>query len=161
LAMRLRWREPFIVFCRVRGRRDLTRELSALIDPNYTYCCIRRQDAVDLGYLEAGLDPRDYEALRPDRVYHFIGTTPRGLDRAIVVSLAEVSLGRYSVREVEAAVLGLDLPTTAPVDMVLGLSFLRHFRVVIDPPSGYVSITPSRRPLPSRLEASPRPHTSP
>jgi hypothetical protein len=136
--MRLKWREPMIVWCRLRGPKGAARELRALIDHNYHYCLILRQDAIDLGYPETSYRHGGWYEFRPDRAPLVV--TFRGIERTILINLTEISVGKLRARNVPTVVLEYDVPPMAPVDVILGLTFLEKFRITIDPESGVMSL---------------------
>jgi hypothetical protein len=128
-----------IVVCRTWGRNGKARDIGALIDFNYHYCCISKSAALDLGFTEGAARASDYAALRPDRVPTIIGF--RGLERGMLITLPKVSLGPLEVTNVETIVFEMDLPMFLPADIVLGYPFLKDFRVTVDGRAGYMSLT--------------------
>ena len=57
----------------------------------------------------------------------------RGIETGIAITLKEVSVGGLRREGVEALVMKTELPHSVPVGMFLGRSFLRHFRLEVDP----------------------------
>jgi hypothetical protein len=136
--VRFKWKEPFIVTCRVKGSNGRIRELSSALDFNFAYCCIYKQDAIDLGYSEVSFRPEDWEALRPDRVPRILGL--RGIEIGTTFNLNEISIGKLVAKDVETIALKLDLPLMYPVDMILGQSFLKNFKLIANPKAGYLAL---------------------
>jgi predicted aspartyl protease len=66
--------------------------------------------------------------------------TASGVERAPLITLESVSLGGEEVKEVQALVH--DLPPRSYVDGLLGLSFLRNFRVSLNFKEGILELTP-------------------
>ena len=130
--------DPMLVSARVEGERGVVRELSSVLDFNSPYCVILVQDALDLGYPEAGNKHTDELRARPDRVAWL--TSMRGIDRGIVLKLRQVSLGGLVAKDVEAVVLELEHPRFIVFDFVLGRSFLKNFKLTVDMKKGYLSL---------------------
>ena len=128
-----------IVWCRVRGPRGRTRELSAVLDFNSAYCLMLRQDAIDVGYPEASHSHGTWRTARSDRAPLVVGL--RGIERTILLTLKEVSIGELAARDVDAIVLEYDQSPSLPFDMILGWTFLRNFRLEVDPASSYLSLS--------------------
>ncbi len=60
----------------------------------------------------------------------------RGIERSIQITLKEISIGNLTVKDVDSLVLEFDHPPLSPWDMVLGRTFLRSFKMEIDPKAG-------------------------
>jgi predicted aspartyl protease len=127
-----------MVAARVEGQYGIVREVTSILDFNAPYCTILRQDAVDLAYPHAANRHVEEQRHRPDRVITF--TTQQGIQRGIVVKLTKVSVGHAVARDVEAVVLELSRPRFLDYDFVLGLTFLRNFRLTVDAKKGYLSL---------------------
>ena len=140
--MRFPLRYPMLVSTRIKGKNGRVRELSAVVDFNAPYCVVLAPDAVDLGYPEAANLHTSEMRIHPERVPWF--TSMRGIDRGILVTLREVSLGSLTARDVDAAVLELEHPRFITFDMILGRTFLKDFRVAFDMKKGYLSVQGSR-----------------
>ena len=124
---------------RVQGPNGtVTRELSSVLDPNFAYSVIFSRDAIDLGYPEAAMRPKEYEKTHPERVRYVVEF--RGLERSVLVRLAKVSIGKLVARDVEALIVELDLARMVPIDLILGRSFLKNFKLTVDAPNGYLSL---------------------
>lgn len=136
--MKFNWKEPMIVWCRVKGPGNRIRELSSLLDINYAYCLMLRQDAVDLGYSHASYGHGTWGASFPDRAPLIVDM--RSIEKTILVTLKEVSLGNLVAMGVDAVVLEFDLPPVIPFDMVLGWSFLKNFKLEVDPKSSSLTL---------------------
>lgn len=99
--------------------------LTAALDTGATYCVMSEHVISRLGY-----DLKE----------------PLAVERMIGVTTFEMPL--YSIKRLEAMGLGydncligaFDLPDSAPVDALLGLSFMRHFRFTLDMPGGFFAL---------------------
>jgi hypothetical protein len=131
--------QPVTVWCRLKGPNGKRRELKALLNFNYSYCMLLRQDAIDIGYPETSYQHGGWRELRPDRAPIIL--TFRGVERTILINLKEVAVGRLVAKDVDAVVLEYDLPPMAPVEMVLGWTFLKNFNLNLDPHSHSLSLT--------------------
>jgi len=136
--LKLKWKEPMIMWCRVKGPHGRVRELSSVLDFNSAYCLMLRQDAVDVGYPEASYSHGTWRASHADRAPLIVNL--RGIERTIRVTLKEVSIGELSAKDVDAVVLEYDQSPSLPSDIILGWTFLRNFRLEVDPASGYLSL---------------------
>ena len=122
---------PLVVFCRVKGPSGKVVETTALLAPSYEGCVIIRKDAVRLGYPLVTFRPEDLHDTNPEEVVNIIST--RGIELATAISLKEVSVGGLKAQDVDAVVMKAQLPHSVPVGMFLGHSFLKHFRLEVDP----------------------------
>ena len=143
-----------ILMSRVEGPDGMaTRELSAILDPNFAYSVIFSKDAIDLGYPEAAFRPKEFEKTHPERalwVHEF-----RGVGRSVMVKLAKVSIGKLVARDVDALLFEtqiqysvhesgrLVLARMIPVDLILGRTFLKNFKLTTDIKAGYMSLSAS------------------
>jgi len=66
--------------------------------------------------------------------------TASGVERAPLITLESVSLGGEEIEKVQALVH--DLPPRSYVDGLLGLSFLRNFRLSLDFERGILKLIP-------------------
>jgi hypothetical protein len=123
---------------RIRGQSKRVLELSSALDFNYAYTLLSRIDALSLGYPEADNRPEDYEAIRADRVPSVLGL--RGIEIGILVTLKEVSIGNLIAKDVDAVVLKIEAPRMFPVDVILGWSFLKNFKLTFDLKSGCLTL---------------------
>ena len=130
------------VFARLKGQNGVVRELRSVMDFNSPYCVIFSRDGLALGHLEAVLRPGDWRKVHPEKVPYMFGF--RNLERAILLNISEVSLGRLVAKDVGAVILELDLPLRLPVEMILGRTFLDHFKMTYDATRGIVSLDPAR-----------------
>jgi len=137
--VRFALKDPMLVSARVEGMRGIVRELSSVLDFNSPYCTILNQDAIDIGYPEAGNKHSDEERARPDRVPRFTGMS--GIQRGIKVKLHKVSVGGLVARNVDAVVLELEHPRFITFDFVLGRSFLKNFKLTVDGKKRILSLT--------------------
>ena len=143
-----------ILMSRVEGPGGVvTRELSSVLDPNFAYSVIFSKDAIDLGYPEAAARPKEVEKMHPERVPWILEF--RGIERSVMVRLAKVSIGKLVARDVDALVVDtqihhsvhesdrLVLAHMIPVDLILGRTFLKHFKMTTDIGAGYMSLSAS------------------
>jgi hypothetical protein len=145
-----------ILMSRVEGPDGLvTRELSTVLDHNFAYSVIFSKDAFDLGYPEAAFRPKEFEKTHPDRVLWV--NEFRGTARSVLARLAKVSIGRLVARDVDALLVDtqiqysvhesgrLILARMIPVDLILGRTFLKNFKMTTDIKAGYLSLSESRK----------------
>jgi len=137
--MKFKIKEPMIIFARVKGKYKRVRELTALVDYNCHFSWILRTDAVHLGYPEVDNRPEDYKSFSSAKTPEIL--TLRGLELGISVSLTEVSIGKLRAKNVETFILGHPTPLQFPVDLILGRTFLKNFKLVIDSKAGYLYLT--------------------
>jgi len=111
--------ETPIILRRVRLEGPLaTREVDLLLDTGAAYTTISWDTAKDLGYDPAG---------SPERVSI---VTANG-----VIEVPKLAVRRIIFRELIAKhveVICHDIPELAEIEGLIGLSFLQHFRVVLD-----------------------------
>ena len=136
--MKFPLKEPMFVFARMKGPNGIVREVRSILDFNSPFCVILSKDGVTLGYPEAAMRPRDWPKSHPDKVPYLLDF--RGIERTILVKLPEVSLGRLVARDVDAIVIELDLHRMLPIDLILGHSFLKNFKVTLDARKGFLSL---------------------
>ena len=129
-----------VLLCRVKGLNGNARELGSILDFNSEYCAIFAKDGVALGYTDAAVPPKIWRKTHEDKVPFIVDF--RGIERATIFSLAEISLGQFTARNVDTVIVELDIPTAAPFDLILGRSFLKNFRVELDMKQGYLNLTP-------------------
>jgi hypothetical protein len=127
-----------LVNARVEGEYGAVRELKALIDFNAPYCTMLFQDALDLGYPQAGNKHADQERLTPELVPRF--TEMRGIERGILFKLHKLSVGSIEVTDVDTVVLELETPRFITFDLRLGRSFLKYCKLTVDVGKGYVTL---------------------
>jgi predicted aspartyl protease len=136
--MNLNGEMPITVWCRIKGLNGKSRELKGLIDFNYQFCLMPRQDAMDLGYSDASQRHKGWYETRPDRAPLVL--TFRGIERTIQINLKEIVVGRLVAKDVDTVVLEYDPPSLSPIDVILGWSFLQNFRITVDPKSKFLSL---------------------
>jgi predicted aspartyl protease len=111
-----------VVFATVKGAKGETVELKGAISPASERTIIGWKDALRLGYMpKFGTRGGGVQAI-----------TPAGIIEARPVKLDEIVIGDLRAREVES--LAYELPDQAGVDLILGYTFLRNFRVTFDYP---------------------------
>ncbi len=117
-----------LVFANVIGTHaERQRRLRLLVDTGATYTMIPHDVAVALGY-------------RPDRAPRRIPLmTANGTVRAPLVTLARVEALGQTASSSEALVH--DLPASSRIDGLLGLSFLRGFRLTLDFMEGFIELS--------------------
>jgi predicted aspartyl protease len=108
------------LFAKVNGRNG-TRELRAIVSPSSNYTVISLRDALQLGYSVIWRSPASSA----------IAITLGGIMRTAKLKLDEVSIGAgFMAKSVEA--LSYELPEPSGVDMILGKSFLKDFKLTFD-----------------------------
>ena len=137
--MRFKTGKILTVVCRAKGPSGKVRELGAMIDPNYELCAMLRNDAAPLGYPSVTFRPEDWEALNSEEVASV--QSFRGVELGTLIRLQELSVGRLRARDVQAIVLKAEFPMMMPVSMVIGQSFLKNFRLVVDHAKGFFTLT--------------------
>jgi clan AA aspartic protease (TIGR02281 family) len=103
-----------------------TREVDLILDTGARFTSLSWEILEDIGY-----DP----AISSERVKLI---TANGVIEAPLVRVKKLSISNLSCKNVE--VVCLDVPELAEVDGLLGLSFLTHFRTVIDYKKGFLEI---------------------
>lgn len=132
-----------ILFSRVRGINGSVRELSSIIDFNSEYSVISSGDAIALGFNEGSVQPKYWRKSHPDKVPYILDI--RGIERANIFTLPEVSLGLVTATNVDVAIIELGIPRAAPFDMILGRSFLKNFKFSVDMIKGYMTLVQQTR----------------
>jgi clan AA aspartic protease (TIGR02281 family) len=103
-----------------------SREVDLVLDTGAVYTAISWETAKDLGY-----DP----AASPNRVSII---TANG-----VIEVPKLTIQRVTFRELvgeEIEVICHDIPELAEIEGLIGLSFLKHFQLVLDFKSGLLDI---------------------
>ena len=136
--MKFKGSGPLTVFCRMKGPSGRVREVQAIIEPSFEYCLVLKNDAMQLGYPSVTFRPEDWMDTNPAEVTNLISI--KGVEVGTKIKLKEVSVGSLKARDVEAVVTKSEFPLTIPVGMFLGRSFLRHFRLKVDPKAGAFSL---------------------
>ncbi|MDG6901420.1 MAG: hypothetical protein JRM80_05605 [Nitrososphaerota archaeon] len=117
-------------FVRIVGRKGRSRELRAILSTGSYYCSVPMIDAYRIGYPDAIIYSNvtgQIEAERPEWA-----VTLSSLIQAPLVVLDEVSIGNaFRAENVEA--LAYHPPEEAEVEVVLGRSFLKNFKLTYDP----------------------------
>lgn len=117
-----------VVYVTLQGRLVQTARMA--VDTGATYTMIPWEIAEALGY-------------EPERTKERINmVTASGVERAPLITLSSISLGGDEVKEVPTLVH--DLPPRSYVDGLLGLGFLRHFRIDLDFAEGVLELTTIR-----------------
>ena len=102
-------------------------DLSAAVDTGASYCFIPWEAARFLGYLS-------------DEMERVRVVSGEGVVYAPRIVLGRIDVGTVGARDVEAVCR--DLPEEAPVDALLGLSFLTRFRLSFDFDAWEMELTP-------------------
>lgn len=118
-----------VVFAVLQGRvAEQRRRLRLVLDTGATYTMIPWEIARALGY-------------HPERSRRQIQLlTASGVVYAPLVTLGEVQALGQAIAPLD--VLVHDLPPAARVDGLLGLNFLRHFKLTLDFPNGLLTLEP-------------------
>lgn len=117
-----------IILRRVRLEGPLaSREVDMILDSGAMYTAISWDVAKDLGYDPAGSS---------DRVPVI---TANGIIEVPKIVLKRMAFRDISVEQTE--VICHDIPELAEIEGLVGLTFLKHFRVVIDFKGGFLEIT--------------------
>jgi clan AA aspartic protease (TIGR02281 family) len=126
--MKLKLETPIVIRrVRINGRTGF-REIDMVLDTGAVYTVIAWDVAKDIGY-----DPAISERRMPI-------ITADGIIEAPLITVQSVhvtSLGKESVE-----VICHDIPEITGIEGLLGLSFLKHFRTLIDYTTGILEITP-------------------
>lgn len=104
-----------------------SREVDMVLDTGAIYTAISWDTAKDPGYDPAG---------SPERVPVI---TANGVIEVPKLSVQRVSFRGLAAEEVE--VICHDIPELAEIEGLIGLSFLKHFRLVVDFKRGILDIT--------------------
>jgi clan AA aspartic protease (TIGR02281 family) len=116
-----------IIVRRVRVEGSVAaREVDMILDTGAAYTAISWDLAKDVGYDPAG---------SPERVPI---VTANGVLEVPKLTVSRIALRELSARAVE--VICHDIPELAEIEGLLGLSFLKHFRVVMDFKKGLLEI---------------------
>ena len=103
------------------------REIDAILDTGAAHTVIAWDVAKDIGYAPA---------VSQSRVPVMTGN---GVIEAPLITVERIELEDLQVKA--ATVICHDIPEIAGIEGLIGLSFLQHFRTVIDYPSGTLEIT--------------------
>ena len=124
--MRQRLEAP-IILRRVRLEGpDASREVDMLLDTGAAYTALSWEVAKDLGYDPAGSSER------------VSIVTANGVIEVPKLTVQRIAFRELFVKQVE--VICLDVPELAEIEGLMGLSFLRHFRVLMDFKKGLLEI---------------------
>ena len=125
--MRIRLDIP-IVLRRVRINGPAGgREIDMILDTGAVYTVIAWDVAKDIGY-----DPAVSERRMPI-------VTANGVTEAPVITVESIEL--VEIRAEAVDVICHDIPEIAGIEGLLGLSFLKHFRTLVDYLAGILEIT--------------------
>ncbi|MFH1903455.1 MAG: retropepsin-like aspartic protease [Candidatus Omnitrophota bacterium] len=114
------------VFTRIEGKNNTIRRPRLAVDTGATYCMIPWELANAL-------------MLEPHISHEKISiTTASGIVEAPLVTLPSVDVFGSKATNIKAVVH--DLPTQSCVDGLLGLSFLKNFKVILDFKNGLLEI---------------------
>jgi clan AA aspartic protease (TIGR02281 family) len=122
---------------KIRGPAGV-REIDVILDTGAVYTVIAWDVAKDIGY-----DPAISERRMPI-------VTANGVIEAPLITVERIQVAELQAEAVD--VVCHDIPEMAGIEGLLGLSFLRHFRTLIDYTTGVLEITlASRQPKISAL----------
>ena len=126
--MKLKLETPIVIRrVRINGRTGF-REIDMVLDTGAVYTVIAWDVAKDIGY-DPAISERRMQIITAD-----------GIIEAPLITVQSVhvtSLGKESVE-----VICHDIPEITGIEGLLGLSFLKHFRTLIDYTTGILEITP-------------------
>ncbi len=122
--------QPISFFVRIKGPGGV-RELRAILDTGSSCCTIPIVDARELGY-DAFYDPL------ANKGEGSLALTQGGILDVQPLTLQEISVAEISAVNVEA--LAYQLPRLSGADMILGISFLQHFKLTLDFKNGEVRL---------------------
>ncbi len=137
--MRFKGSGPLMVFCRMKGPGGRVREVPAILEPSYESCIMLKNDAMQLGYSSVTFRPEDWADMNPSEVVNIIST--KGVETGTLVKVKEIAIGSLKAQDVEAVVTKAEFPMIVPVGVFLGRSFLKHFKLEVDPRSDTFSLT--------------------
>ncbi len=103
------------------------REVDMVLDTGAVYTVIAWDVAQDIGY-----DPAASEQRIPI-------ITANGVIEAPLITVESIELVELRAESVD--VICHDIPEITGIEGLLGLSFLKHFRTVVDYPAGIIEIT--------------------
>jgi len=103
-----------------------TKKIQMLIDTGATLCIIPFDIAIALGYKPSV--SKEYSDI----------TTASGTETMPLIEIKKLSMMGKEVRNVKT--LCHDLPATSRVDGLLGLSYLKHFKLIIDFKKGILEL---------------------
>jgi predicted aspartyl protease len=110
---------------KLKGRNGFTREYRAVLSSASAYSFLPKVDAFRLGYTETAYTEI---VTRPPNLVSV--ATGNGLLEGVLIRIAEASVGRITVSQVDF--LAFDINQHAACDVVLGKSFLQTLRFSID-----------------------------
>jgi predicted aspartyl protease len=122
MKLKINQDSPISFFVRIKGPR-CARELRAILDTGSSCCTIPIVDAREMGY-DAFYDPL------ANKGEGALALTQGGILDVQPLTLQEISVAGLSATNIEA--LAYQLPRLGGADMILGLSFLRHFKLTLD-----------------------------
>jgi clan AA aspartic protease (TIGR02281 family) len=108
-----------------------SREVDVILDTGAVYTVLAWDVAKDIGY-----DPAISERRTPI-------ITANGVIEAPLITVERMKLAELEVEAVD--IVCHDIPELAGIEGLLGLSFLQHFRTVIDYAKGILEITQAGR----------------
>ena len=127
------------LFSKIKGANGKVREFTTILDFNWPYSYMLKMDALQLGYMEVSNRPQEWATLYPARVPTTLSM--RGIEMCTLVSLKEVSIGKLSMKDVDAIVYHIETPPIIPIDIVLGQTFLKNFKIAVDSKRGVLTLT--------------------
>jgi hypothetical protein len=137
--MKFKTSGPLMVYCRLMGPTGRVREVPAILEPSFDTCLVLRGDAVQLGYPSVTYRPEDWQDTSPTEVSMVISI--KGVELGTFLKLKEVSIGSLKAENVEAVVTKAEFPGMIHAAAFLGRSFLKHFKLEVDPKTNTFSLT--------------------
>ena len=122
--------KPLTLFVRIKGP-VCTREFRALIDTGSDMCMIPLYDARDMG-MENHYDPN--MGSNPD----YMRICSNCYFEAETLIMEKVMIGDIEAENVEF--VSWTLPRDGGIDVILGRSFLKHFKLTVDYKEGFMTI---------------------
>ncbi len=110
----------------IKGKNDFIETLRLVIDTGATYTLIPWRIASSLGI----------ELTTPQESLNL--TTASGVEKVSLISLESVKLGDKEIKNCKTVLH--DLPSKSYADGLLGLSFLKNFKLAIDFQTGVLSL---------------------
>ena len=112
------WAIENVVLLNVRLNEHLLIRMMLDTGAKYTIITPKVAEALDFDLAKAGQVPI---------------STATQLERAALITLSQVDIHGFILTDIETAVLSL--PTSLKVDGLIGMSFLRYCRIILDAPN--------------------------
>jgi len=122
---------PSIYIVKLVGANGFVREVAATLSLSYPISIINRTTAAELGYTEVTGRFQELEELFHDTRFKYF-LTIKGIERAYIIKLRQVTLGQILRRNLPVAVLEEEINPHLPIDIILGLNFLKNMQIQIN-----------------------------